>query len=111
DRTLYSGRAVVRNIVSTGMVCVCEAALEETDWRDVDLTTEMLRNGKLGEQFRDFLREWQKYYKIAPQYKVIVADMQSYFSELRLWLDQVELGIRASPSEDRLQLEQEAADQ
>ena len=110
ERVIYAGRAVINNLVSTGIVTVCEAALTDSGWRDVDLTAEMLRKGKLSEQFRDFLQEWQKYYKVAPEYKIIVADIQSYLADLRLWLDQVELGIRASPSEDRLRLEQEAAD-
>lgn len=109
ERTVYSGRAVVRSVVSTGAVTVCELALDEKSWTDVEFTTEMVRNGKLREQFGSFIQDWQKLYKVTPEYKVVVADMQSYFTDLRLWLDQVELGIRASPSGDRLRLEDEVA--
>ncbi len=108
ERMIYSGRSVVRNVVTTGMVTVCEVVLDDSSWREVEFTAEMLRNGKLREQFQGFMQQWQKLYQVLPQYKVIIADMQSYFSDLRLWLDQVELSIRATPSGDRLELEQSA---
>jgi extracellular factor (EF) 3-hydroxypalmitic acid methyl ester biosynthesis protein len=41
----------------------------------------------LPEQFSGFLREWQKTYKVLPEFKVVVADMQSLFTDMRLWLD------------------------
>ena len=49
ERVIYAGRAVINNLVSTGIVTVCEAALTDSGWRDVDLTAEMLRKGKLSE--------------------------------------------------------------
>ena len=110
DRTVYSGRAVIQSLISTGLVTVCQVGLEENSWTDVEFTVEMLRNGRLREQFSEFMRDWEKLYRVAPDYKVIIADMQSYFTELRLWLDQIELGIRSSPSEDRVKVEEETAD-
>ena len=110
DRAIYSGRAVVRTLVNTGQIAVCEATLEEGSWMDLDFTPAMAKNGMLGDKFREFLNEWQKLYKIREDYKVIVADMQTFFTDLRLWLEQVELGIRSSPAGDRLQLEQDVAE-
>ncbi|HSU55749.1 MAG TPA: class I SAM-dependent methyltransferase, partial [Candidatus Dormibacteraeota bacterium] len=37
-------------------------------------------------------------------------DMQSFFVQLRLWLEQTELAIRANPSGDRLKIEQDVAE-
>src|SRR5579871_4387275 len=34
DRTLYSGRAVVRSLVNAGLTVVCEVALTESAWMD-----------------------------------------------------------------------------
>jgi len=109
ERTVYSGRAVVQHLINTGIITVCEVSLDESAWRDVDFTVEMLRNGKLREQFQSFLREWQKEYRIKAEYKAIVADMQSYFLGLQRWLDEVELSMRSSPAEELLRLEQEVA--
>ncbi|MGO8678713.1 MAG: class I SAM-dependent methyltransferase [Limisphaerales bacterium] len=111
DRVIYSGRAVVRNLVSTGLTVVCEVGLEEASWADVEFTQAMLADGRLREQFGQFLGEWQKLYRVTPAYKLIIADMQSFLMDLRLWLDQVELSIRSAPAGDRLRLEQAAAEQ
>src|ERR1035438_475369 len=37
DRTLYSGRAVVRSLMHTGLVTVCEATLDDS-WLDVNFS-------------------------------------------------------------------------
>jgi extracellular factor (EF) 3-hydroxypalmitic acid methyl ester biosynthesis protein len=104
ERLVYSGRATVSSLVNTGIMLVCEATLEEA-WLDVDLFALITEPRRLRADFAVFLHEWGKIYNILPQYKVILADIQTYFSDLKRWLDQVELGIRSSPSNDRLKLE------
>lgn len=111
DRTLYSGRAVIRSVVNAGLTVVCETTLDEGSWMDVAFTAAKSGNGKLREEFTGFMHEWQKLYKVGSDYKLVIADMQSFFMDLRLWLDQVELGIRSSPSADRLKLEQTVAEE
>ncbi|MBI4525245.1 MAG: hypothetical protein HY695_15690, partial [Deltaproteobacteria bacterium] len=106
DRLIYSGRATVSNLVNTGIMLVCEATLDEA-WLDVDLFALITQPKKLQADFANFLREWGRIRIILPKYKVVLADMQNYFMDLRRWLEQVELGIRSSPSGDRLKLERE----
>jgi extracellular factor (EF) 3-hydroxypalmitic acid methyl ester biosynthesis protein len=101
-RTAYSGRAIVRSLVHTGGMLVCEVSLDD-GWIDVDLS-----RGDLEPQLRDFVQSWHKLFIIDDRYKLIVADMQSFLLEMRLWADQVELGIRSAPSGDRLKAEQQA---
>jgi extracellular factor (EF) 3-hydroxypalmitic acid methyl ester biosynthesis protein len=60
---------------------------------------------KLQADFSEFLQEWKKIHRILPEYKVVLADMQNYFGELKRWLDQVEFGIRSSASADRTKIE------
>src|SRR5262245_36444085 len=111
ERTLYLGRAVVSNVLNMGTMIMCEATLDETGWLDVDLSCVRNGGGSLANEYADFIRRWQKNYKIAERYKTIIADMRTFFMDLHLWLDQVELGIRASPSDNRLQLEQAVTDE
>jgi len=107
NRQVYTGRAVVTNLVNTGTVLVCEANLGDF-WVDAELTpTEGKANLHAG--FTRFVEQWQKIYKILPEYKVIVADMQAFLTDLRLWVEQIEISIRSSPSGDRVKLEQELA--
>lgn len=106
DRLVYSGRAVVSNLVNTGIMLVCEASLDES-WLDVDLFSPINQKDKLRSEFAEFIREWEKIHKVFPEFKVVVADMQTLLMELRRWLEQVELGVRSQPSGDRAQIERE----
>ncbi len=109
-RTIYSGRAVVRNVVNAGLNVVCEATLNEAHWMDVDLGLLSQRDG-LANEFKTFLADWQKLYKVLPEFKIIIADMQTFLADLRIWMEQVELGIRALPTGSRVQLEQEVTNE
>jgi extracellular factor (EF) 3-hydroxypalmitic acid methyl ester biosynthesis protein len=110
DRLIYSGRATVSSLVNTGILVVCEATLTEA-WLDVDLFTLITEPKKLRADFNDFLKEWERIHTILPAYKVVLADMQNYFADLRHWLEQVELGIRSSPARDGSQLEREVIEE
>ncbi len=107
DQVVYSGRAVVSNLLNTGIMLVCEAMLDE-DWIDVKLFDLSKQKERLQADFDEFLKEWKKIHIVLPDYKIIVADMQNFFVDLRRWLEQVELSIRSSPSSDWLQIERQA---
>jgi extracellular factor (EF) 3-hydroxypalmitic acid methyl ester biosynthesis protein len=107
DQMVYSGRAVVSNLVNTGILLVCECTLEE-DWLDVNVFTSMHQKDKLQNEFTEFLREWGKISRITSELKVVVADIQTFLMDMRRWLEQVELGIRTEPSSDQLHMEKDA---
>jgi extracellular factor (EF) 3-hydroxypalmitic acid methyl ester biosynthesis protein len=106
EKLIYSGRATVSNLVNTGLMLVCEASLAE-GWLDVDLFALVTQPKKLRADFLDFFKEWERINIILPEYKVVLADIQNYFVDLNRWLEQVELGIRSSPSPDRRKTEVE----
>jgi extracellular factor (EF) 3-hydroxypalmitic acid methyl ester biosynthesis protein len=105
-RAIYSGRAVIANLVHTGTTLVCEATLDEacldTSALSVAGDPDRVRSG-----FEGFIRDWGKSYRIHPEFKVLIADMHNYMSDLRLWLEQVELGIRSKPAADQPGLERQ----
>jgi extracellular factor (EF) 3-hydroxypalmitic acid methyl ester biosynthesis protein len=105
ERTIYSGRAVVRNVVSTGSNVICEAMLNEADWRDVDLDLMLKCDDRLVDEFTAFIEEWQKLYKVQPKFKEAVADIKIFLTDLRLWLEQIESGIRSNPKINHARLE------
>jgi len=90
-RPVYSGRAVVRNLVDAGAKLMCEATLDETQWTDLNLILALQQEGRLASEFKSFLKEWQKLYIVLPEFKVAVADLQTFLHDLRLWLNQLEL--------------------
>lgn len=104
EELIYSGRATVSNLVNTGIMLVCEATLEDA-WLDVDLFSLVAKPKRLRDDFTKFLRQWERIHSIRADYKLIVADMQNYFTELKRWLEHVELGIRSLPTADCLETE------
>ncbi len=105
---VYSGRAVVTNLLNVGTVTYGEVKLEPEGFRTQSIVPGEA-NGHEASQFSDFLRHWQKVYKVRPEFKVVVADMQTFLTDLRIWLDRVELEIRSLPAGDRMEAEKEAA--
>ena len=100
------------SVVNTGLILVCEATLTESSWMDV-ATFPANGEGKhaLTAGFEEFIRDWQKVYRVSSDYKIIVADIQTFLADLRLWINQVELGIRSLPASDRIKVELDIAHQ
>ncbi len=111
EKTVYSGRAVVRNILDIGTKVICEAALDETLWAASAFAGGQSNREHLQTGFRKFISEWQKSYLVLPEYKLVIADLQTFLSDLRLWLDQVEANIRFAPAKDQERLEIEAVNE
>jgi extracellular factor (EF) 3-hydroxypalmitic acid methyl ester biosynthesis protein len=105
NRTIYSGKGVVKSLIDAGPTFLCEAVLDDS-WIEVEGVGQ--RPSEIEREFKVFLRTWQQNYKVLPEYKILAADMQTFLTDLRLWIEQVELGIRCSPSGDRLEMERQA---
>ena len=109
DKTVYAGHAVIRNIVDAGTKIVCEAALDEASWSQAAAAA--ASKADLRGDFSKFVSEWQKSFRVLPEYKLIIADLLTFLSDLRLWLDQIESGIRCAPVAQQPQLEIDAIEQ
>lgn len=107
DRLVYSGRAVIANLVNTGIMLILEASLSEEGWIDVDIFSPVRQSDRLTDEFAEFLKETEKIYSVRPDFKLVVADMQTMLSDLRRWMEQVELGVRSLPTGDRMEMERE----
>jgi extracellular factor (EF) 3-hydroxypalmitic acid methyl ester biosynthesis protein len=108
-KQIFYGKAVVKSLVEIGLVQCCEASLDQ-GWVDVNFDALNQNAALLKGAFQDFFKSWQSSYKIVPVFKLLAIDVQTMLTDYRLWLDQVEVGVRASPSADRIQLEQEIAE-
>lgn len=108
-RTVFSGRVVVSNLMEAGSKIICEAVLDEGGWQYHDPKALARVDGLAAAEFRTFVREWQKLYKLSSEFKLAVADMQNFLHDLRLWLDQIEAGTRSLTEPERLEVEIEIA--
>jgi len=106
----FAGKAVLTGVVNAGAVCVCEAQLDD-GWIDNRVLWALGDGGALRRGFDKFVHEWQKLYRVRPEFKAVVADIHAFLTDIRLWLEQIELAIRSAPGADRLRLEQDVAQQ
>jgi len=106
DRVIYSGDAVVSNLVNTGILMVCEVTLSDA-WLDIDFLSDREGNLPLAKQFSSFLDDWKLANTVNPQFKLITADLQSLLVGLQRWMEQADLGLRTSTSDGLDKLENE----
>jgi len=94
---VYGGRAIVNNVIQSSATFVCEATLEDS-W--INVSRFSLQDGVNGLQteFVKFLHASSHGLKILPEFKLVVADLQAFFLDLRHWFDQVELRVRDGSS-------------
>jgi extracellular factor (EF) 3-hydroxypalmitic acid methyl ester biosynthesis protein len=98
--------AISSNLLNTGILLVCEATLNDS-WLDIDLFSPSNQRSRLQSEFRSFIKEWEKIRDVRPEFKVLVADMQTLLFDLRRWLEQVELSVRSEPAGNRSETEKE----
>jgi len=96
ERTCYEGKGVVRNLIAVGSTVVCDVTLQESAWKNVDPENITSRDGALARQFRGFVEEWQKLYRVTPEYKLIIGDMHTFLTDFRLWAEQIDMDLIAS---------------
>jgi extracellular factor (EF) 3-hydroxypalmitic acid methyl ester biosynthesis protein len=111
-RLLYQGKAVVSNLLNTGIVLVCEAMLDE-GWVEVDFLSSVAGSSALNGssdlcgQFASFMGEWKSANQVHDPFKLVVADLASMLSGVQHWLTGVDVGIRTTVTRRRDELEHE----
>jgi extracellular factor (EF) 3-hydroxypalmitic acid methyl ester biosynthesis protein len=104
EQPIYSGRAVITSLVNAGPVLICQANLQDS-WLEVDVLNLSRQPGQLPAAFAGLINGWEKIYRIAPEYKVVIADIQSFLFELRHWVQEVETGLSGAGNGSRLEAE------
>ncbi len=106
DRVLYDGRAVVSNIVTTGLMLIVSATLVDA-WSDLASAAP----GKgLRDEIEQFVQDFDAAHQIVPSYQLTVARIGSFLGELSRWLNQTEAAfeVGGKPPERSFTLEIES---
>ena len=93
-RVIYFGRAVVSNVLHTGDVFLCEAKLDDLGAETAFFLPATGSDENLPAAYETFFQAWQNHYQISPEFKVLVADVESYLTGVRQWLEQLEFGLK-----------------
>jgi len=99
DRTLYAGRAVVRSLVNTGIMLVCEVTLVDS-WTDVDMFSLIGNADLLRDEAKRFIQEWKTNNDVFPEFKVLTGDLHGFLADLSIWLNQLEIFLSKAAPED-----------
>ncbi len=96
ERTIYNGRAVVSHILTTGLMIIVSVTLVDP-WSDLL----GLRSGIdiRGETDR-FVKDLMESSKIERDYQITVSNMRNLFGEISRWLDEAEVGIKSTETEE-----------
>src|SRR4051794_2775801 len=84
NRVVFSGRAVISNVLNSGVATVCEATLEDA-WHDLNYDAPDLFRRQIQADFQLFWETAQKSFAVSASFKLAVADIQFYLMELRRW--------------------------
>ncbi len=73
---------------------MCEAKLDELGPDTAFFLPPAESPANLAQAYDSFFQAWQNNYRISNEFKVLVADVQSYLTGVRHWLEQLEFGLR-----------------
>jgi len=93
-RVVYFGRAVVSQMLHTGDALLCEAKLDDLGSETAFFLPPPGTAASLPETYDAFFQAWQNEYRLSPEFKVLVADVQSYLTGARHWLEGLEFGLK-----------------
>lgn len=100
ERIVYRGRAVVSNLVSTGLMLIVSATLVDA-WQDLV----GLAPGKdLRAEVETFVRDWELGTRVRASYQLTVGGISSFLAELSRWLNQIE-AVRGTAESPQIQRE------
>lgn len=94
DRTIYNGRAVVSNLVSTGLMLIVSATLIDS-WSEL---SGLMPGQGLREEMDLFVQEWEAHNRLRPSYQLAVNKIRSFFGEVSRLFEQVDTAIAADAS-------------
>lgn len=87
ERVIYRGRAVVSNLVNTGLMLIVSARLIDS-WTHVPPLYNDVHIFK--QEAVQFIEQWEETGRIRDTYRIIVGKLCSFLKELNQWFEQVE---------------------
>jgi extracellular factor (EF) 3-hydroxypalmitic acid methyl ester biosynthesis protein len=93
-RTIFFGRAVVSGLVHTGTSLAGEVKLAAPEAESAAFLPPAGISPDAQAAYEEFFQGWQKEYRIAPEFKVLVTDIAAYLTGVRQWLEQIEFSLK-----------------
>lgn len=99
DKKAYVGKAVVRDMVNTGLTAVVSVSLSD-EW--LDLSGVDVARGSVGAEAKAFVRDWTERFSIRRDYQIVVNEIRTFLSDVSRWVEQVDLSDSLPKEGERL---------
>ncbi|HTL74586.1 MAG TPA: hypothetical protein VL863_14890, partial [bacterium] len=106
-RTIFFGRAVVSGLVNPGTMVECEAKLSAPETEAAFFLPPPAAGLTPQAAYDEFFRQWQNDYRITPEFKVLVTDIQAFLTGVRQWLEQIQFELRENNDKNAAARERE----
>jgi extracellular factor (EF) 3-hydroxypalmitic acid methyl ester biosynthesis protein len=103
DRVIYLGRAVVSNVIHTGDLILCETKLDDLGSDTAFFLPTAEAQSNFSDAYENFFLAWQKNFRISTEFKVLVADVESYLTSVRHWLEELEFSAKTPSEKQKLE--------
>lgn len=87
ERQIYNGKAVVTNIVNTGMVFIVSATLSDAYWK---ITVDTESQESVQKEVELLISNFEASQKIDPAFRLSLLSIKSLLSNIRNWLEKLE---------------------
>lgn len=87
EKVIYNGKAVVNNLLNTGLMLIVSATLVEP-WTDLLGIAEPER---LSSEIQHFIEDWERNNQLNPGYQLAVGEIRSFLSDFHRWLEQFDV--------------------
>lgn len=91
ERVIYRGRAVVSNLVNTGLMLIVSVTLVDA-WRD--LTGLLSTAAGIITEVERFVSDWRRANELRPGFQLVVGRLRSLLSQYNRWLEQVDIALK-----------------
>lgn len=99
DRNAYMGRAVITNIVNTGLTAIVSVTLID-EWSELSITS--VTPGLIRNEAEAFVSGWSERFKIRKDYQLVVNEMTAFLSDASRWVEQVDLSDNLPKNDNKL---------
>lgn len=93
EKQIYNGKAVVTNIVNTGIVLIVSATLSDLYWKN---TVDVRSEKDIQSEINLLIERFEETEKINPNFRASVLSIRSFLSDVRNWLEKLEPALEIS---------------
>lgn len=87
DKIIYNGKAVVANIVNTGVILIVTATISDLYWKE---TVDVTYKESVVEEIKYLVNKFEENQKIDTVFKIAIYDLESFLRTVKNWLDKLE---------------------